>query len=100
MLFLFHIPCSRPPSQPPRPLLQSVLCSAALAESLFSGLGLGTVVGLGLGVLLLLLALVDVGCFFLRRRGLLMCITRALCGKKTATGGKGKEMEEGKAAYL
>lgn len=72
----------------------------ALAESLFSGLGLGAVVGLGLGALLLLLVLVDVSCFFLRHCGLLMCITRTLCSKKTATSGKGKEMEEGKAAYL
>uniref|UniRef100_A0A1A8LCH9 Neural cell adhesion molecule 2 n=1 Tax=Nothobranchius pienaari TaxID=704102 RepID=A0A1A8LCH9_9TELE len=70
------------------------------AESLFSGLGLGAVVGLGLGALLLLLVLVDVSCFFLRHCGLLMCITRSLCSKKTATSGKGKEMEEGKAAYL
>ncbi|KAM4538461.1 neural cell adhesion molecule 2 isoform X1 [Fundulus heteroclitus] len=71
-----------------------------ITESLFSGLGLGAVVGLGLGALLLLLVLVDVSCFFLRHCGLLMCITRTLCSKKTATGGKGKEMEEGKAAYL
>ncbi|XP_068575580.1 neural cell adhesion molecule 2-like isoform X3 [Cebidichthys violaceus] len=70
------------------------------AESLFSGLGLGTVVGLGLGALLLLLVLVDVSCFFLRHCGLLMCITRTLCSKKTSTSGKGKEIEEGKAAYL
>ncbi|XP_043966432.1 neural cell adhesion molecule 2-like [Gambusia affinis] len=70
------------------------------AESLFSGLGLGAVVGLSLGALLLLLVLVDVSCFFLRHCGLLMCITRTLCSKKTATSGKGKEMEEGKAAYL
>ncbi|XP_034033022.1 neural cell adhesion molecule 2-like [Thalassophryne amazonica] len=70
------------------------------AESLFKGLGLGAVVGLGLGALLLLLVLVDISCFFLRHCGLLMCITRTLCSKKTATSGKGKEMEEGKAAYL
>nr|XP_049608488.1 neural cell adhesion molecule 2 isoform X4 [Syngnathus scovelli] len=69
-----------------------------ITESLFNGLSLGAVVGLGLGALLLLLVLVDVSCFFLRRCGLLMCITRTLCSKKTATGGK--EMEEGKAAYL
>uniref|UniRef100_A0A8D3DRV6 Neural cell adhesion molecule 2 n=1 Tax=Scophthalmus maximus TaxID=52904 RepID=A0A8D3DRV6_SCOMX len=68
-----------------------------ITESLFSGLGLGAVVGLGLGALLLLLVLVDVSCFFLRHCGLLMCITRTLCSKKTATSGKGKEMEEGKA---
>ncbi|XP_029303515.1 neural cell adhesion molecule 2 isoform X2 [Cottoperca gobio] len=71
-----------------------------ITESLFSGLGLGTVVGLGLGALLLLLVLVDVSCFFLRHCGLLMCITRTLCGKKTTTSGKGKDIEEGKAAYL
>lgn len=76
------------------------LCFPALAESLFNGLGLGTVVGLGLGALLLLLVVVDVSCFFLRHCGLLMCITRTLCSKKTATSGKGKDMEEGKAAYL
>uniref|UniRef100_A0A8C4GPT8 Neural cell adhesion molecule 2 n=1 Tax=Dicentrarchus labrax TaxID=13489 RepID=A0A8C4GPT8_DICLA len=68
-----------------------------ITESLFSGLGLGAVVGLGLGALLLLLVLVDVSCFFLRHCGLLMCITRTLCSKKTATSGKGKEIEEGKA---
>ncbi|XP_035390958.1 neural cell adhesion molecule 2 isoform X2 [Electrophorus electricus] len=71
-----------------------------ITDSLFSGLGLGAVVGLGLAGLLLLLAMVDVGCFFARQWGLLMCISRKLCGKKTATGGKGKEPEEGKAAYL
>ncbi|XP_061571750.1 neural cell adhesion molecule 2-like isoform X2 [Cololabis saira] len=71
-----------------------------ITESLFSGLGLGAVVGLSLGALLLLLVLVDISCFFLRHCGLLMCITRTLCSKKTATSGKGKEIEEGKAAYL
>uniref|UniRef100_A0A8D0AVT0 Neural cell adhesion molecule 2 n=1 Tax=Sander lucioperca TaxID=283035 RepID=A0A8D0AVT0_SANLU len=71
-----------------------------ITESLFSGMGLGTVVGLGLGALLLLLVLVDVSCFFLRHCGLLMCITRTLCSKKTATSGKGKEIEEGKAASM
>uniref|UniRef100_A0A8C1ZJX1 Neural cell adhesion molecule 2 n=1 Tax=Cyprinus carpio TaxID=7962 RepID=A0A8C1ZJX1_CYPCA len=70
------------------------------ADSLFSGLGLGTVVGLGVAGLLLLLVLVDVSCFFLRQCGLLMCITRKLCSKKTTTSGKSKELEEGKAAYL
>ncbi|XP_066542874.1 neural cell adhesion molecule 2 isoform X1 [Hoplias malabaricus] len=70
------------------------------ADSLFSELGWGAVVGLGLAGLLLLLVLVDVSCFFLRQCGLLMCITRKLCSKKTATSGKSKELEEGKAAYL
>ncbi|KAL6481414.1 hypothetical protein MHYP_G00094940, partial [Metynnis hypsauchen] len=71
-----------------------------ITDSLFSGLGLGAVVGLGLAGLLLLLVLVDVSCFFLRQCGLLMCISRKLCSKKTATSSKGKELEEGKAAYL
>ncbi|KAI7811436.1 neural cell adhesion molecule 2, partial [Triplophysa rosa] len=70
------------------------------ADSLFSGLGLGAVVGLGVTGVLLLLVLVDVSCFFLRQCGLLMCISRKFCSKKTATGGKSKELEEGKAAYL
>ncbi|XP_073698802.1 neural cell adhesion molecule 2 [Garra rufa] len=70
------------------------------ADSLFSGLGLGAVVGLGVAALLLLLVLVDVSCFFLRQCGLLMCITRKLCSKKSSTSGKSKELEEGKAAYL
>uniref|UniRef100_A0A4W5QHH9 Neural cell adhesion molecule 2 n=1 Tax=Hucho hucho TaxID=62062 RepID=A0A4W5QHH9_9TELE len=71
-----------------------------IADSLFSGLGLGPVVGLGLVGFLLVLVVVDVSCYFLRQCGLLMYITRKLCSKKTATSGKSKEMEEGKAAYL
>ncbi|XP_057187717.1 neural cell adhesion molecule 2-like isoform X2 [Triplophysa rosa] len=71
-----------------------------ITDSLFSGLGLGAVVGLGVTGVLLLLVLVDVSCFFLRQCGLLMCISRKFCSKKTATGGKSKELEEGKAAYL
>ncbi|XP_062389915.1 neural cell adhesion molecule 2 isoform X1 [Sardina pilchardus] len=70
------------------------------ADSLFSGLGLGAVVGLGVAGLLLLLVLLDVSCFLLRQRGLLRFITHKLCSKKTATSGKSKELEEGKAAYL
>ncbi|XP_056595024.1 neural cell adhesion molecule 2-like isoform X2 [Triplophysa dalaica] len=71
-----------------------------ITDSLFSGLGLGAVVGLGVTGVLLLLVLVDVSCFFLRQCGLLMCISRKFCSKKTATGSKSKELEEGKAAYL
>ncbi|KAJ8350816.1 hypothetical protein SKAU_G00259460, partial [Synaphobranchus kaupii] len=71
-----------------------------ITDSLFSGLGLGAVVGLGLAALLLVLVAVDVSCFFLRQCGLLMCITKKLCGKKSATSSKSKDMEEGKAAYL
>ncbi|KAJ8334092.1 hypothetical protein SKAU_G00397310 [Synaphobranchus kaupii] len=70
------------------------------ADSLLSELGLGAVVGLGVAALLLLLVGVDVCCFFLRRCGVLMCITRKLRGKNSATCSKNKELEEGKAAYL
>ncbi|ELV13789.1 Neural cell adhesion molecule 2 [Tupaia chinensis] len=47
-----------------------------------------------------ILALADVSCFFIRQCGLLMCITRRMCGKKSGSSGKSKELEEGKAAYL
>ncbi|KAJ8246652.1 hypothetical protein GJAV_G00253920 [Gymnothorax javanicus] len=70
------------------------------ADSLFSELGLGSVAAVGVAALLLLLVVVDLSCFFLRRCGVLMCISRKLCGKKSATCSKGKELEEGKAAYL
>ncbi|XP_036401670.1 neural cell adhesion molecule 2-like isoform X6 [Megalops cyprinoides] len=71
------------------------------ADSLFNGLGLGAVVGLAVAALLLVLVGVDVACFFLRHCGVLMCITRKLRGKKkSATCSKGKDLEEGKAAYL
>ncbi|XP_064185783.1 neural cell adhesion molecule 2-like isoform X2 [Anguilla rostrata] len=71
-----------------------------ITDSVLSGLGLGAVVALGVAALLLLLVGVDVCCFFLRRCGVLMCITRKLRGKKSATCSKSKELEEGKAAYL
>ncbi|XP_058885407.1 neural cell adhesion molecule 2 isoform X2 [Acipenser ruthenus] len=71
-----------------------------ITDTLFSSLGLGAVVGLGVAALLLVLGLVDVSCFFLKQCGLLMCITRRFCGKKTATSSKSKDLEEGKAAYL
>ncbi|XP_036401666.1 neural cell adhesion molecule 2-like isoform X2 [Megalops cyprinoides] len=72
-----------------------------ITDSLFNGLGLGAVVGLAVAALLLVLVGVDVACFFLRHCGVLMCITRKLRGKKkSATCSKGKDLEEGKAAYL
>lgn len=72
-----------------------------ITDSLFSGLGMGTVVGLGVAGFLLLLVLIDVSCFFLRQCGILMCLSRRLCShRKSATSAKGKELEEGKAAYL
>eukprot|EP00069_Balaena_mysticetus_P001646 bmy_15413T0 len=69
-------------------------------NTLFNGLGLGAVIGLGVAALLLILVVTDVSCFFIRQCGLLMCITRRMCGKKSGSSGKSKELEEGKAAYL
>uniref|UniRef100_A0A7M4F657 Neural cell adhesion molecule 2 n=1 Tax=Crocodylus porosus TaxID=8502 RepID=A0A7M4F657_CROPO len=69
-------------------------------DTLFNGLGLGAVIGLGVAALLLVLVVTDVSCFFVRQCGLLMCITRRICGKKSGSSGKSKELEEGKAAYL
>ncbi|OXB79783.1 UNVERIFIED_CONTAM: hypothetical protein H355_013768 [Colinus virginianus] len=69
-------------------------------DTLFNGLGLRAVIGLGVAALLLILVVTDVSCFFVRQCGLLMCITRRICGKKSGSSGKSKELEEGKAAYL
>uniref|UniRef100_A0A8C0VAP8 Neural cell adhesion molecule 2 n=1 Tax=Cyanistes caeruleus TaxID=156563 RepID=A0A8C0VAP8_CYACU len=79
-------------SMPPKPNI--------IADTLFNGLGLGAVIGLGVTALLLILVVTDVSCFFVRQCGLLMCITRRICGKKSGSSGKSKELEEGKAAYL
>uniref|UniRef100_A0A8D0GIP9 Neural cell adhesion molecule 2 n=1 Tax=Sphenodon punctatus TaxID=8508 RepID=A0A8D0GIP9_SPHPU len=79
-------------AMPPKPNL--------IADTLFNGLGLGAVIGLGVAALLLILVVTDVSCFFVRQCGLLMCITRRICGKKSGSSGKSKELEEGKAAYL
>lgn len=69
-------------------------------DTLFNGLGLRAIIGLGVAALLLILVVIDVSCFFVRQCGLLMCITRRICGKKSGSSGKSKELEEGKAAYL
>uniref|UniRef100_A0A8D0EE62 Neural cell adhesion molecule 2 n=1 Tax=Salvator merianae TaxID=96440 RepID=A0A8D0EE62_SALMN len=71
-----------------------------ITDTLFNGLGLGAVIGLGVAGLLLILVVTDVSCFFIRQCGLLMCLTRRICGKKSGSSGKSKELEEGKAAYL
>ncbi|XP_042315343.1 neural cell adhesion molecule 2 [Sceloporus undulatus] len=71
-----------------------------ITDTLFNGLGLGAVIGLAVAALLLILVVIDVSCFFVRQCGLLMCITRRICGKKSGSSGKSKELEEGKAAYL
>ncbi|NXY71494.1 NCAM2 protein, partial [Glareola pratincola] len=79
-------------SMPPKPNI--------ITDTIFNGLGLGAVIGLGVAALLLILVVTDVSCFFVRQCGLLMCITRRICGKKSGSSGKSKELEEGKAAYL
>ncbi|XP_077198557.1 neural cell adhesion molecule 2 isoform X4 [Paroedura picta] len=79
-------------TMPPKPNI--------ITDTLFNGLGLGAVIGLGVAALLLILVVTDVSCFFIRQCGLLMCITRRICGKKSGSSGKSKELEEGKAAYL
>uniref|UniRef100_A0A3B4E0V0 Neural cell adhesion molecule 1a n=1 Tax=Pygocentrus nattereri TaxID=42514 RepID=A0A3B4E0V0_PYGNA len=63
-----------------------------------SGLGTGAIVGILIVVFLLLLFGVDVTCYFLNKCGLLMCIAVNFCGKSGPTT-KGKDVEEGKAAF-
>ncbi|XP_035290752.1 neural cell adhesion molecule 1a isoform X3 [Anguilla anguilla] len=63
-----------------------------------SGLGTGAIVGILIVVFVLLLVAVDVTCYFLNKCGLLMCIAVNVCGK-SGPGAKGKDMEEGKAAF-
>ncbi|XP_061905013.1 neural cell adhesion molecule 1-like isoform X2 [Entelurus aequoreus] len=63
-----------------------------------SGLSTGAIVGILMVVFFLLLIAVDVTCFFLNKCGLLMCIAVNVCGK-AGPGAKGKDIEEGKAAF-
>ncbi|KAB5548904.1 hypothetical protein PHYPO_G00061050 [Pangasianodon hypophthalmus] len=63
-----------------------------------SGLGTGAIVGILIVVFLLLLVGVDVTCYFLNKCGLLMCIAVNFCGK-SGPAAKGKDIEEGKAAF-
>ncbi|XP_054611156.1 neural cell adhesion molecule 1-like isoform X6 [Dunckerocampus dactyliophorus] len=63
-----------------------------------SGLSTGAIVGILMVVFFLLLVGVDVTCFFLNKCGLLMCIAVNFCGK-AGPGAKGKDIEEGKAAF-
>ncbi|XP_047018001.1 neural cell adhesion molecule 1a isoform X5 [Ictalurus punctatus] len=63
-----------------------------------SSLGTGAIVGILIVVFLLLLIGVDVTCYFLNKCGLLMCIAVNFCGKSGPTA-KGKDIEEGKAAF-
>ncbi|XP_039619950.1 neural cell adhesion molecule 1a isoform X7 [Polypterus senegalus] len=63
-----------------------------------SGLSTGGIVGILIVVFLILLVAVDVTCYFLNKCGLLMCIAVNFCGK-SGPGAKGKDIEEGKAAF-
>lgn len=63
-----------------------------------SGLGTAAIIGILVVVFVALLVAVDVTCYFLNKCGLLMCIAINLCGK-SGPGAKGKDMEEGKAAF-
>ncbi|XP_050777747.1 neural cell adhesion molecule 1 isoform X7 [Gopherus flavomarginatus] len=63
-----------------------------------SGLGTAAIVGILIVIFVLLLVAVDITCYFLNKCGLLMCIAVNLCGK-SGPGAKGKDMEEGKAAF-
>lgn len=54
--------------------------------------------GILIVIFVLLLVVVDITCYFLNKCGLLMCIAVNLCGK-AGPGAKGKDMEEGKAAF-
>ncbi|KAM5227054.1 neural cell adhesion molecule 1 isoform 2-T2 [Hipposideros larvatus] len=63
-----------------------------------TGLSTGAIVGILIVIFVLLLVVVDITCYFLNKCGLLMCIAVNLCGK-AGPGAKGKDMEEGKAAF-
>ncbi|XP_039940881.1 neural cell adhesion molecule 1 isoform X2 [Hirundo rustica] len=63
-----------------------------------SGLGTAAIIGILVVVFVALLVAVDVTCYFLNKCGLLMCIAVNLCGK-SGPGAKGKDMEEGNAAF-
>ncbi|KAK3524331.1 hypothetical protein QTP70_028054 [Hemibagrus guttatus] len=63
-----------------------------------TGLGTGAIVGILIVVFLLLLVGVDITCYFLNKCGLLMCIAVNFCGK-SGPSTKGKDIEEGKAAF-
>ncbi|XP_040181942.1 neural cell adhesion molecule 1 isoform X6 [Rana temporaria] len=63
-----------------------------------TGLSMGAIAGILIVVFVLLLVAVDVTCYFLNKCGLLMCIAVNFCGK-AGPGAKGKDIEEGKAAF-
>uniref|UniRef100_A0A3B3ZZV8 Uncharacterized protein n=1 Tax=Periophthalmus magnuspinnatus TaxID=409849 RepID=A0A3B3ZZV8_9GOBI len=63
-----------------------------------TGMGTGAIVGILIVVFFLLLVGVDVTCYFLNKCGVLMCLAINICGKR-GPGAKGKDIEEGKAAF-
>uniref|UniRef100_A0A8C5HL03 Neural cell adhesion molecule 1-like n=1 Tax=Gouania willdenowi TaxID=441366 RepID=A0A8C5HL03_GOUWI len=76
----------------------SVTFKTALQPTTVPGLSTGAIVGILIAVFFLLLVGVDVTCYFLNKCGLLMCIAVNFCGK-AGQGAKGKDIEEGKAAF-
>ncbi|XP_069470360.1 neural cell adhesion molecule 1 isoform X2 [Ambystoma mexicanum] len=87
---------SKPASFSFRTLAQPTAIPAGPSHG--SGLGTGAIVGILIIVFVILLVVVDVTCYFLNKCGLLMCIAVNLCGK-SGPGAKGKDIEEGKAAF-
>lgn len=69
-----------------------------LPKETSSGMSTGAIVGILIVVFILLLFGVDVTCYFLNKCGLLMCIAVNFCGK-SGPSAKGKDIEEGKAAF-
>ncbi|KAJ0061436.1 hypothetical protein NL108_000857 [Boleophthalmus pectinirostris] len=63
-----------------------------------TGMGTGAIVGILIVVFFVLLVSVDVTCYFLNKCGVLMCLAVNVCGK-SGPGAKGKDIEEGKAAF-
>uniref|UniRef100_A0A8C1JRG9 Neural cell adhesion molecule 1a n=1 Tax=Cyprinus carpio TaxID=7962 RepID=A0A8C1JRG9_CYPCA len=70
----------------------------AIPGTMHTGMSTGAIVGILIVVFILLLFGVDVTCYFLNKCGLLMCIAVNFCGK-SGPSAKGKDIEEGKAAF-
>ncbi|XP_042566263.1 neural cell adhesion molecule 1-A, partial [Clupea harengus] len=88
-------------SQPGALAFKTAAEPAATPDSLGEGpnLNTGVIVGILIVVFVLLLVAVDITCYFLNRCGLLMCIAVNFCGK-TGPSSKGKDIEQGKAAFI
>ncbi|NXG50436.1 NCAM1 protein, partial [Psilopogon haemacephalus] len=87
---------SKPAHYAFRPSAQPTVIPASTSPT--SGLGTAAIIGILIVIFVLLLVAVDVTCYFVNKCGLLMCIAVNLCGK-AGPGAKGKDMEEGKAAF-